>query len=403
MTPELTPRQRERLERWSREGGDSGESRQRREARARRADDLDALVAGRGGDVEIERLATTSSWVEPAEVRLAIEELSTEAIEKRLRDAVAAEDELDEAFEVMSTAPFPTPDFLGELYGWTRPQTHPIHTPFTVDGLSYFGLEPEGGYEAEIRAFETLALRAESVDRADPDLPLAYEYDALFEQIAREDLQGFGPEDLSVLGFADPDPATLDEAARSDLDWLWAKAERLVTGLGDLLFGEEGHASEVWPWEVEGQSFPFIWARLKAAGAERLATHIGFFFSRDHCNVCIDLEKDAIDAGEAQESVADVHRFYRERLARALPERTPDNLQVWTDDDNVLSIREFLEGDFDAFMAANQDEEHPWPRVGYLLEAREILGWEAAWADELQRMLEPVMPVYRKMVAAYGG
>lgn len=401
MTAELTPRQRERLDRWSREGGSSDEVRQRQEARARRADDIEAMAAGRGGDVEIERLATTSSWVEPSEIRLAIEELSTEAIEKRLRDAVAAGDDLDEVFERMSTEPFPTPDFLGELYGWTRPETHPIHRPFTVDGLSYFGFDEPGGYDAEVRAFQTLVLRIGSAGRADPDLPIAYELDALFEQISQEDLRGFAPEDLSVLGFAGADSGTLDEAARRDLDWLWDKADRLVRELGDRLFGEDRSTVAVWPWEVDGQTFPFIWGRLKEEGAEGMATHIGVFFSRDHCNVCIDLEKDAIDAGEAEESVAEVHGFYRERLGAALAERTPGNLQVWTDDDNVLSIREFLEADFDAFMEANQDTDHPWPRLGHLLEAREILGWEASWAEELQRRLEPVVPVYREMIATY--
>lgn len=402
MTAELTPRQRERLDRWSLEGGDSEELQQRRQARQQRAPDIEAVVAGRGGDVEIERLAATSSWVEPAEVRLAIDELSTEAIERRLMDAVAAEDDLDDVFDVMSTEPFPTPEFLGELYGWTRPETHPIHTPFSADGLAYFGFEAPRGYEGTVHAFQTLALQVGTPERADPELPLAYEIDALFEQITEQDLRGFVPEDLSVLGFAEGDPRTLDESARRDLDWLWGKAVRLVGELGDLVFGAGKHQATVWPWEVDGDAFPFIWGRLKTENATEMATHIGFFFSREHCNLCIDLEKDLIDAGEARESVSEVHAFYRQRLADALPGRTPDNLKVWTDADNVLPIREFLETDFDTFMEANRDEDHPWPRVGYLLEAREVLGWDGAWTEELGARLEPLVPVYRTMVAAHG-
>jgi hypothetical protein len=75
---------------------------------------------------------------------------------------------------------------------------------------------------------------------------------------------------------------------------------------------------------------------------------------------------------------------------------------VWTDTENVVTPSEFREQDFDAFMERNRDSGHPWPKVGYLLDADAVVGFDDAWLREMHARAAVLVPVYEAMVRSLG-
>ncbi len=212
-------------------------------------------------------------------------------------------------------------------------------------------------------------------------------------------------------GFSAADFHLLEEMARpgapgepdrnARVEALWAKATRLVTQLGDRLFVDDRFTADVWPDTAEDERLPFIWARLKRAENARFATHIGLFLSPDQCNLCIDLEKDLLDAGAAGERLEQVLEFYRGQLAERTASLNRSDVRVWTDADNVVSAVEFPSVDFGRFMEANTDTDHPWPRVGYLFDAAEVQAFADRWVEEMTLRAGELAPVYDAMTRAY--
>lgn len=211
---------------------------------------------------------------------------------------------------------------------------------------------------------------------------------------------GFAREDLLLLqGIADGD-GTCDPAS-APADALWDKAERLVGKLGAALFGAEGFVLSLWP-DAGGERGPFLWARLKRAGNERFATHIGVFLSPGFCNLSLDLEKDPLDAGESAETLAQVLDFYRNAAARLIEPATRTDLWVWTDTGNVVTPVGFAGLDFERFMAANRDTGHPWPKAGYLLSADEVVRFGGEWLQQMHARAAVLVPIYDAMIRAFG-
>ena len=193
-------------------------------------------------------------------------------------------------------------------------------------------------------------------------------------------------------------------AANEAVDELWARARRLLGELGAGLFGEGDFSADLWP-EGEGDDGdrgPFLWGRLKKAGNERFATHIGVFVAPGLCNLSIDLEKDLLDAGQAAESRKQFIGFCRTELPSMLRHSAPPDLQVWTDTRNVVEAAEFGAGDFAAFMDANRDAGHPWPKVGYILSADDVAGFGNAWVAEYRARAIPLVPIYEAMIRSFG-
>lgn len=187
------------------------------------------------------------------------------------------------------------------------------------------------------------------------------------------------------------------------IEALWAKAARLVPRLGEKLFPSESFTVAIWPDTAQDERLPFIWARLKRAVGARYATHIGVFLAPDQCNLCIDLEKDLLDAGSAAEHLDQVLDFYRCKLAESIGSLGRSDLKVWTDPHNVVSAEEFPRLDFERFMDANTDTDHPWPRIGYLLDAAQVQAFAEGWVQETAFRAMALVPVYDAMILAYRG
>jgi hypothetical protein len=205
---------------------------------------------------------------------------------------------------------------------------------------------------------------------------------------------------LEEMAFAGTSVAPRSEAR---IEALWAKAARLVDGLGKKLFPSERFTVAIWPDSAQNERLPFIWARLKRDVGARYATHIGVFLAPDQCNLCIDLEKDLLDAGVAAEHLDQVLDFYRCRLAESMGSLGRSDMKVWTDPHNVVSAGEFPGLDLDCFMDANTDSGHPWPRIGYRFDATEVQAFAEGWVQETTLRAMPLVPIYDAMIAAYRG
>ncbi|HEX9698776.1 MAG TPA: hypothetical protein VGD06_04875 [Acidobacteriota bacterium] len=213
---------------------------------------------------------------------------------------------------------------------------------------------------------------------------------------------GFAPGDFELLGRLESAEEELAGGVQERADELWERAERLIGELGAALFGEGNQVAALWPDGGDGDRGPFLWARIKRAGNERFATHLGAFLSPGSCNLSIDLEKDPLDAGESAERLEQVLDFYPDGLVSSLrPPLRPD-LVVWTDPDNVVAAADFAAVDFDRFMAANADTGHPWPKVGYLLSAADVEELGEGWVEGCRARLAPLVPVYDAMIRSYG-
>jgi hypothetical protein len=173
--------------------------------------------------------------------------------------------------------------------------------------------------------------------------------------------------------------------------------------LGSGLFGAGRFQAAVWPegGVDAGERGAFLWGRLKGAGAEGFATHIGVFVSAGLCNLSIDLEKDLLDARQSGESLAQVLEFFRSGLAATLGPTTPAALSVWTDTRNVVAARDFDSVDFSAFLNANRDADHPWPKIGYILTAEEVQGFGERWVEEYRSRGAPLIAVYETMIRTF--
>lgn len=198
----------------------------------------------------------------------------------------------------------------------------------------------------------------------------------------------------SASGPPAPGSALAERATRS-----WERARHLCRQAADAS-GHPGMALEIWPWRKAGAVFPFVWARFKKPTATGHASHVGLFLSNDGCNCCLDLEKDLLDAGESEETLADVMAFYRD--SNALPREDDPDLRVWTDEDNVLSLSAFRLADLDEFMAANQDEGHPWPRIGYRFDPQELIAAPDGQIARLGAWLGRLQPFYGALLAHVG-
>jgi hypothetical protein len=212
---------------------------------------------------------------------------------------------------------------------------------------------------------------------------------------------GFGRREFELLRRLQSGEEQLAGGTQERVDELWERTDRLIGELGAALFGEGNQAAALWPDGDDGDRGPFLWARLKRAGNERFATHLGAFLSPDACNLSIDLEKDPLDAGESAERLEQVIDFYGDGLAAALrPPLRPD-LLVWTDPENVVAAGEFATIDFERFMAANADAGHPWPKIGYLLSAGQVEAFGDRWVQECRTRLAPLVPVYDAMIRSF--
>ena len=216
-----------------------------------------------------------------------------------------------------------------------------------------------------------------------------------------DELAAFTAADFALLGeMAGGGPEhSVDLAER--VDALWAKAERLVGELGAGLFGAENYSAAIWPDSVTDERLPFIWARLKRVENQRYATHVGLFLSPGFCNLSIDLEKDPLDAGESAETLEQVVGFFGSQFASLSRELATD-VRVWTDTRNVVGIAGFAALDFDRFMADNHDADHPWPKVGYMLSAADVAGFDDRWVEEYRARAAPLVPVYDAMIKDFG-
>ncbi len=195
---------------------------------------------------------------------------------------------------------------------------------------------------------------------------------------------------LEEMAFAGASVAPHSEAR---IEALWAKAARLVHRLGEKLFAGERFTVAIWPDTAQDERLPFIWARLKRAVGARYATHIGIFLAPDQCNLCIDLEKDLLDAGSAAEHLDQVLDFYRCKLAESIGSLGRSDVKVWTDPHNVVSAAEFPRLDFERFRMPTRIPTTPGrgsatcsmpprsrrsPRIGYKRPRSERCRWRAS-------------------------
>lgn len=192
------------------------------------------------------------------------------------------------------------------------------------------------------------------------------------------------------------DAGEVDEDLAEALDDLW---DRTGTALREATEGLDGNwRVELWPWRLQGDHFPFVWARCKLSDAGEFAAHLGVFLSPGHCNVCLDLEKDAIDDHSAAETLEQVRSFWRGPVVQLLTAAEDRRLKVWTDPDNVVAPAVYVEEGLDELMARNNDPEHPWPRVGFLPPRQALVD-----ADDLAALLtdrlQSLAPVYRGQIA----
>lgn len=209
---------------------------------------------------------------------------------------------------------------------------------------------------------------------------------------------GFEPDDFELLEKFEAGIATEDL-----VDRLWRKAGRLIGKLGADLFGDGFYHADLWPEGDgdDGDRGPFLWARIKRTGNEKYATHIGVFLSPGLCNLSIDLEKDLLDAKQSGEILEQVIKFFRSDLPSMLGPATRKDLQVWTDSQNVVALDNFGSVDFTAFMNANQDSGHPWPKVGYILSAHDVEGFGDRWGEEYRQRAQYLVEVYDAMIRSF--
>ena len=212
---------------------------------------------------------------------------------------------------------------------------------------------------------------------------------------------GFGAADFADLEqLAALERSVPDELA-GRLDATWRRLECSLSRVGSSLL-PEGHQAALWPWREGEALFPFVWGRIKAADWSEFATHLGLFLSPGYCNVCIDLEKDPLDAGESAETLEQVLSYFSGGEWKTALGEHPDDLQLWTDSRNVVTLAGFEETGFDAFMAANQDPSHPWPKLGYLPDAQKVAAYGEHLDDELEARFRTLAPVYRAMLDSFG-
>ena len=210
----------------------------------------------------------------------------------------------------------------------------------------------------------------------------------------------FTASDFDVLGRIDAEPSAADSRQADDL---WSKTTTMLDRLGADLFGAGECVAALWPDSPldDGERGPFLWARLKRAGAEQFAMHLGIFVSPGFCNLALDLEKDLLDAGRSGERLEQVVGFYRDEIAPLVDASMPDELEIWTDTRNVVAAAAFPEVDFDAFMAANRDAGHPWPKIGYILDADAMLRFGDRWVEEMAARATPLLPIYDAMIRSF--
>ena len=209
---------------------------------------------------------------------------------------------------------------------------------------------------------------------------------------------GFKSDDFELLG--EFEAGTVVDKL---VDRLWTKAARLIGELAADLLGDGHYHADLWPEGDgdDGDRGPFLWARVKRAGNENYATHIGVFLAPALCNLSIDLEKDLLDAGQSGEVLEQVIEFFRSDLPAMLGSATRKDLQVWTDSQNVVAADNFEMIDFTAFMNANQDTGHPWPKVGYILSADEVKGFGDHWVGECRDRARFLVRVYDAMIRSF--
>lgn len=195
------------------------------------------------------------------------------------------------------------------------------------------------------------------------------------------------------------------EAGDEAVDKLWARTRRLFGDLGAGLFGEHDHHVDLWPEGAgdDGDRGAFLWGRLKRANNKRFATHIGVFLSPGLCNLSIDLEKDLLDAGQSDESLEQFVGFCGSELPSLFDPATRPDLQVWTDSQNVVAAAQFGTVDFAAFMDANRDADHPWPKIGYISSAEQVQGFGNDWVGEYRARARPLVATYDAMIRSFGG
>ncbi|MFW6198461.1 MAG: hypothetical protein ACOC5E_01420 [Acidobacteriota bacterium] len=180
------------------------------------------------------------------------------------------------------------------------------------------------------------------------------------------------------------------------LDDLWGRVESaLQRATGQL---DDEWRVDLWPWNLEGDRFPFVWARCKLDEADEFAAHLGAFLSPGHCNLCLDLEKDALDDGSAAETLDQVRGFWRGPVAPLLRAAEDPRLKVWTDPDNVVAPEIYVEEGLGELLSRNNDPEHPWPRVGYLPSRQSLVGVEDLVALLVDRF-RTLAPLYRGQIA----
>lgn len=190
-------------------------------------------------------------------------------------------------------------------------------------------------------------------------------------------------------------------AASAQVDELWARTRTLIDALGHELLGGDAYAT-LWAEHDAAERGPFLWARMKRAAHKRFATHIGVFLSPGFCNLSIDLEKDPVDAGESAETLRQVFDFFRDDAVGLLDPPARPDLRVWTDTSNVVPAAEFAGVHFEAFMEANRDTGHPWPNVGYLPSADEVIGFGDRWVAECHARTVVLVPIYDAMIRSFG-
>lgn len=209
---------------------------------------------------------------------------------------------------------------------------------------------------------------------------------------------GFHRQDFNLLRRLGEDDANGETT--EDVDELWARTRTLIDALGRQLFGDDAQV-ELWAAHDPSERGPFLWARMKRAAHAPYATHVGVFLSPAFCNLSIDLEKDPLDAGESAETLDEVVDFFRHDAAGLIDPAPHPDLRVWTDTRNVVPATGFADVDFTAFMEANRDSGHPWPKAGYLLSADEVIDFGDRWVAECYARAVVLVPVYDAMIDSF--
>ena len=88
-------------------------------------------------------------------------------------------------------------------------------------------------------------------------------------------------------------------------------------------------------------------------------------------------------------------------LASMFGPTTGGDLQVWTDTQNIVAATDFETVDFAAFMNANRDVAHPWPKVGYIFSADDVEGFGNRWVEEYRARAALLVVVYDAMIRSF--